>query len=133
MITFWSGYINFKVWYVLSKLKNVNAPCQNKWFSFDTVLTYIRPRTKILNGKGLGFYRFGNFGFVFTNPNTVLYYKCWLHWRCDGCYPFHVMQKYKMEFRYIWSRWLFIRKFIDNNKDKHVYIDEDLCYYSFSQ
>jgi hypothetical protein len=27
----------------------------------------------------------------------------------------------------------YIRKFIDNNKDKHVYIDEDLCYYSFSQ
>ena len=25
----------------------------------------------------------------------------------------------------------YIKEFYDNNKDKHVYIDEDLCYYIF--
>ncbi len=25
----------------------------------------------------------------------------------------------------------YIKEFYDNNKDKHVYIDEDLCYYNF--
>ena len=27
----------------------------------------------------------------------------------------------------------YIKDFIDSNKDKHVYIDQDLCYYNFLQ
>ena len=59
-----------------------------------------------------------------------------------------------MDIRYIWSRWIlhkfikknikwklyiyeadgyYIKDCIDSNRDKHVYIDQDLCYYNFLQ